>query len=60
MLFDEIPVEKTENQEQDILKATQLQADWLTEIITKEPKFWFWLHRRWKGDNPEIYAKNKF
>ena len=57
MLFDEIPVEKTENQEVDILKATQLQADWLTEIITKEPKFWFWLHRRWKGDNPEIYTK---
>jgi len=57
MLFDEIPVEKTDNQEADILKATQLQADWLTEIITKEPKFWFWLHRRWKSDNPEIYKK---
>ena len=57
MIFDEIPVEKTEDQEADILKATQLQADWLTEIITKEPKFWFWLHRRWKGDNPKIYAK---
>ena len=56
MLFDEIVVEKTDNQEADILKATQLQADWLTKIITKEPKFWFWLHRRWKSDNPEIYA----
>ena len=55
MLFDEIPVEKTEDEAADILKATQLQADWLTEIITKEPKFWFWLHRRWKSDNPEIY-----
>ena len=55
MLFDEIVVEKTDDQEADILKATQLQADWLTEIITKEPKFWFWLHRRWKSDNPEIY-----
>ena len=55
MLFDEIPVEKTEDENADILKATQLQADWLTHIITKEPKFWFWLHRRWKSDNPEIY-----
>lgn len=55
MLFDEIKVDKTDNEEQDILEATQLQADWLTEIITKEPKFWFWLHRRWKSDNPEIY-----
>jgi KDO2-lipid IV(A) lauroyltransferase len=57
MLFDEIPVEKTENEAADIQKATQLQADWLTELITKEPKFWFWLHRRWKNDHPEIYEK---
>lgn len=55
MLFDEIPVEKTDNEEADIQKATQLQADWLTSLITKEPKFWFWLHRRWKNDNPQIY-----
>ena len=55
MLFDEIPVEKTDDEEADILKATQLQADWLTELITNEPKFWFWLHRRWKSDKPEIY-----
>jgi len=55
MIFDEIAVEKTDDAEADILKATQLQADWLTEIITREPKFWFWLHRRWKGDNPAIY-----
>ena len=55
MLFDEIPVEKTEDESADILKATQHQADWLTHIVTKEPKFWFWLHRRWKSDNPKIY-----
>lgn len=57
MLFDEIPVEKTDDADADVLKATQLQADWLTNIITKEPKFWFWLHRRWKSDKPEIYTK---
>ncbi|WP_457745829.1 lipid A biosynthesis lauroyl acyltransferase [Sulfurimonas sp.] len=55
MIFDEIVVEKTEDEKADIQKATQLQADWLTSIITKEPKFWFWLHRRWKNDNPDIY-----
>ena len=55
MIFDEIPVEKTENEKEDILKATQLQADWLSGLITKEPKFWFWLHRRFKGEYPEIY-----
>lgn len=55
MLFDEIPVEKTEDEAADLQKATQLQADWLTSLISKEPKFWFWLHRRWKNDKPEIY-----
>jgi len=55
MLFDEIVVEKTEDEKADILKATQLQADWLCELIREEPKFWFWLHRRFKGDHPEIY-----
>ena len=55
MIFDEIPVEKTDDEEADLLKATQLQADWLTKLITDEPKFWFWLHRRWKNDHPEIY-----
>ncbi|MEA2072963.1 MAG: lipid A biosynthesis lauroyl acyltransferase [Campylobacterota bacterium] len=55
MLFDEIPVEKTDDEKADILKATQLQADWLSNLIRKEPKFWFWLHRRFKNDHPEIY-----
>jgi KDO2-lipid IV(A) lauroyltransferase len=57
ILFDEIKVERTDNEEADIQKATQLQADWLTNLITEEPKFWFWLHRRWKNDHPEIYRK---
>lgn len=57
MLFDEIPVENTEDEQADIQNATQLQADWLTSLITAEPKFWFWLHRRWKNDHPEIYTK---
>ena len=57
MIFDEIPVEKTDDEKADIQNSTQLQADWLTELITKEPKFWFWLHRRWKNDYPEIYKK---
>lgn len=56
MLFDEIKVENSEDEQADIQKATQLQADWLTTLIQKEPKFWFWLHRRWKNDQPEIYT----
>lgn len=57
IIFDEIVVEKTEDEQADIQKATQLQADWLSKLITNEPKFWFWLHRRWKNDHPEIYRK---
>ncbi|MDD5157269.1 lipid A biosynthesis lauroyl acyltransferase [Sulfurimonas sp.] len=57
MFFDEIEVEKTEDEQADILKATQLQADWLSSLIQEEPKFWFWIHRRFKGEYPEIYRK---
>lgn len=56
-IFDEIVVQKSDNEESDIQKATQLQADWLAEVITKEPKFWFWIHRRFKSEYPEIYKK---
>jgi len=55
MIFDEIKVEKTEDEKADILKSTQLQADWLSNLIKREPKFWFWLHKRFKGEYPEIY-----
>ena len=57
MFFDEIPVEKTDDEANDILQATQLQADWLSNLIIKEPKFWFWIHRRWKSEHPQIYKK---
>lgn len=57
IFFDEIHVEKTDNEQEDIQKATQLQADWLTKIITQNPKFWFWVHRRFKGEYPELYRK---
>ncbi len=56
MLFDELVIEKTDDEKADIQKASQLQADWLSELIRKEPKFWFWLHRRWKNDKPDIYT----
>lgn len=54
-IFDEIVVPKTDDEQADILNATQAQADWLSTLIYKEPKFWFWLHKRWKNDHPEIY-----
>ena len=56
--FDEIPVENSDNEQEDIQKATQLQADWLSKVIKENPKFWFWIHRRFKSDHKEIYLKS--
>lgn len=53
--YDELIVPKTEDANHDILVSTQLQASWLTKEIIKNPKPWFWIHRRWKNDYPEIY-----
>ncbi|MDD2651756.1 MAG: lipid A biosynthesis lauroyl acyltransferase [Sulfurimonas sp.] len=57
VFFDEIVVEKTENEQEDIQKATQLQADWLGSLIYNQPKCWFWIHRRFKGEYPHIYKR---
>ncbi len=57
ILFNEIKVEKTDDEKADIQKSTQLQADWLSKLIKDEPKFWFWVHRRFKGEYSEIYKK---
>lgn len=57
MFFDEIKVNKTDDETIDILEATQAQADWLSSLIKKEPKFWFWIHRRFKSEYSHIYKK---
>ncbi len=55
--YDEIIPPKTDDEDNDIKVSTQMQTDWLSKEILKEPKPWFWLHRRWKNDYPEIYKK---
>lgn len=51
-----ITVEHTDDEENDILNATQLQVQALQNAIQEYPHLWFWCHRRWKSDYPEIYA----
>lgn len=46
---------KTENEEDDILKSTQAQADMLADVIKKHPEPWFWCHKRWKSAYEDIY-----
>jgi len=53
--YDEIIPPKTDDADEDIRISTQMQTDWLSEEILKEPEPWFWLHRRFKTDYPEIY-----
>jgi KDO2-lipid IV(A) lauroyltransferase len=53
--YDEIKIDPSEDEEADILQLTQLQADWFGSLIRDEPKFWFWVHRRFKGEYPHIY-----
>lgn len=52
-----LPVDRTDDAEADILKATQAQADAVEAWVREAPKFWFWCHRRWKTEYPEIYQK---
>ena len=56
VFYDPIETEHSEDEHSDIQKLSQMQASWLEEVIRKEPKFWFWLHRRFKEDYPEIYT----
>lgn len=53
--YEAIEVSKTDDAKADILEATQKQANLLEKVIIKNPKFWFWCHRRWKTEHPEIY-----
>lgn len=55
--YDEIDVSTIEDEDEAIQKATQGLADWLTKLINEDPRQWFWLHRRWKSDYPEIYKQ---
>lgn len=47
--------DKTEDKDADILKATQAQADVISQVIYDNPKYWFWCHKRWKNQYEYIY-----
>ncbi|MCX6062027.1 MAG: lipid A biosynthesis lauroyl acyltransferase [Campylobacterales bacterium] len=52
----ENPIVVKNNEEKEILDATQAQADDLEKVIRTNPKLWFWCHKRWKSEFNEIYA----
>lgn len=51
-----IPMEVTDNAEEDIRRHVQLQSDMVADWIRQSPEQWLWLHRRWKNQYPELYA----
>jgi len=55
--YDEIFVKNSDDKTKDILEATQVQANWLESVIREDPKYWFWCHKRFKGQAPEVYKQ---
>jgi KDO2-lipid IV(A) lauroyltransferase len=54
-IYEPIKTIKTDNQEDDLAKLTQAQADIMEQVIRENPKQWFWMHKRWKRLNEELY-----
>jgi len=57
-IYDYIAPIKTENEEEDLKKSSQLQANAISAIISEDKKQWFWPHKRFKSHYREIYEKN--
>jgi KDO2-lipid IV(A) lauroyltransferase len=55
-IYEPIKAIKTENQEEDLAKLTQHQADVMEQVIKENPKEWFWMHKRWKNTMENIYG----
>ena len=52
----EDPITVEDITEEAILEATTKQVNAMERVIKEHPKLWFWCHKRWKGEYPEIYA----
>jgi len=49
------PILVTSSDKEAIEEATQKQVNDLEAVITERPDLWFWCHKRWKKENPELY-----
>jgi len=48
IILPELPLQQEEDQEKFLVVNTQMQLDWIAEILKKHPNEWLWLHNRWK------------
>ncbi len=56
--FEPISPNYSNNKDQDILQMTQAQADIVQKVIQNRPHEWFWMHKRFKVYNPNMYNFN--
>ena len=52
-----IQIEKTGNQEKDILNLTQRCTSIIESRIREHPHEWLWIHRRWKTSPPVVASQ---
>jgi len=48
VILPEIPLQPEDDIEKFLQVNTQIQIDWIAEILIKHPTEWLWLHNRWK------------
>ncbi len=53
----EPPIEVAGSDEASIAEATRAQVHDLERAIRERPELWFWCHKRWKGEFPELYGE---
>lgn len=47
-ILPEIPLQKEDDHKRSLQINTQIQLDWIAEILVMHPTEWLWLHNRWK------------
>jgi KDO2-lipid IV(A) lauroyltransferase len=47
-ILPQIPLQAADDNNQFLKVNTQIQIDWIAEILVKHPTEWLWLHNRWK------------
>jgi len=47
-VLSEIPIQQENDHEKFLLLNTQIQMDWIAEVLLEHPAEWLWLHNRWK------------
>lgn len=57
ILSKPIQIEKTGNQEKDILNLTQRCTSIIESRIREHPHEWLWIHRRWKTSPPVVASQ---